>query len=131
MATGYNACVDLLDRNVETGREAHAAVVTRDRTVTYAELLAEVEATATGLRRLGVRPEQRVAMVMLDSIEFFDVFLGALRIGAVPAPVNPLLPATRPRHHRRRPAAPRCSSSPPSEQLMWTPSAPPPPTSPR
>jgi benzoate-CoA ligase family protein len=93
MATEYNACVDLLDRNVETGRAAHPAVVTRGRTVTYADLLGEVEAAATGLRRLGVRPEQRVAMIMLDSIEFYDVFLGALRIGAVPAPVNPLLPA--------------------------------------
>ena len=31
-------------------------------------------------------------MVMLDSIEFYDVFLAAMRIGAVPAPVNPLLP---------------------------------------
>jgi benzoate-CoA ligase family protein len=92
MATKYNACVDLLDRNVATGRAGHPAVVTRDRTVTYSELLAEVEATATGLRRLGIGPEQRVAMVMLDSIEFHDVFLGALRIGAVPAPVNPLLP---------------------------------------
>jgi benzoate-CoA ligase family protein len=93
MATEYNACVDLLDRNVETGRADHLAVVTRDRSVTYVELLAEVTATASGLRRLGVRPEQRVAMVMLDSIEFYDVFLGALRMGAVPAPVNPLLPA--------------------------------------
>ena len=55
-------------------------------------MLDEVAATAAGLRRLGVAPEQRVAMVMLDSIEFYDVFLAALRIGAVPAPVNPLLP---------------------------------------
>jgi benzoate-CoA ligase family protein len=93
MGTAYNACVDLLDRNVEAGRGDHPAVVTRDRTVTYAELLTEIEAAATGLRRLGVAPEQRVAMVMLDSIEFYAVFLGALRIGAVPAPVNPLLPA--------------------------------------
>jgi benzoate-CoA ligase family protein len=93
LGTAYNACVDLLDRNVEAGRADHPAVVTRDRTVTYAELLTEVEATAAGLRRLGIGPEQRVAMVMLDSIEFYDVFLGALRIGAVPTPVNPLLPA--------------------------------------
>jgi benzoate-CoA ligase family protein len=88
----YNACVDLLDRNVEAGRGNHPAVITRQRTVTYAELLEEVAATASGLRRLGVAAEQRVAMVMLDSIEFYDVFLGALRIGAVPAPVNPMLP---------------------------------------
>jgi benzoate-CoA ligase family protein len=92
MASEYNACVDFLDRNVEHGRADHPAVVTRGRTVSYAELLAEVRATAAGLRALGVAPEQRVAMVMLDSIEFYDVFLAALRIGAVPAPVNPLLP---------------------------------------
>jgi benzoate-CoA ligase family protein len=92
MATDYNACVDFLDRNVEGGRADHPAVVTRDRSVSYGELLAEVRATAAGLRGLGVAPEQRVALVMLDSVEFFDVFLGALRIGAVPAPVNPLLP---------------------------------------
>ena len=88
----YNACVDLLDRNVHDGRGRHPAVVTRQRTVTYAELLDEVAATAAGLRNLGVAPEQRVAMVMLDSIEFYDVFLAAMRIGAIPAPVNPLLP---------------------------------------
>jgi benzoate-CoA ligase family protein len=90
--TPYNACVDLLDRNVSNGRGGHPAVVTRARTVTYAELLDEVRATAGGLRALGVLPEQRVAMIMLDSIEFYDVFLGALRLGAVPVPVNPLLP---------------------------------------
>ena len=103
----YNACVDLLDRNVDDGRADHPAVVTRRRTVTYAELLDEVAATAAGLRRLGVAPEQRVAMVMLDSIEFYDVFLAAMRIGAVPAPVNPLLPGRDIGGDRRgKPAAP-------------------------
>jgi benzoate-CoA ligase family protein len=92
MTTGYNACVDLLDGNVERGRGDHPAVVSRARTVTYAELLGEVRHAAAGLRALGVQPEQRVAMVMLDSIEFYATFLGAMRIGAVPAPVNPLLP---------------------------------------
>jgi benzoate-CoA ligase family protein len=92
MSVPYNACVDLLDRIIEAGRGDHPAVVTRERAVTYAELLDRVTATAAGLRRLGVAAEQRVAMVMLDSVEFYDVFLSALRIGAVPAPVNPMLP---------------------------------------
>ena len=92
MATTYNASVDLLDRNVDDGRADHPAVVSRDRTVTYRELLAEVCRTAAGLRALGVRPEERVAMVMLDSVEMHAVFLAAMRIGAVPLPVNPLLP---------------------------------------
>ena len=92
MTTEYNACVDLLDGNVERGRGDHPAVVSRARAVTYSELLAEVRRVAAALRALGVQPEQRVAMVMLDSVEFFATFLGAMRIGAVPAPVNPLLP---------------------------------------
>jgi benzoate-CoA ligase len=92
MTTPYNACVDLLDANVDRGRADHPAVVSRARTVTYGELLGEVCRVAAGLRAIGVQPEQRVAMVMLDSVEFYATFLGALRIGAVPAPVNPLLP---------------------------------------
>ena len=92
MTSAYNACVDLLDANVERGRADHPAVVSRARTVTYDELLSEVRRVAAGLRAIGVQPEQRVAMVMLDSVEFYATFLAALRIGAVPAPVNPLLP---------------------------------------
>jgi benzoate-CoA ligase family protein len=92
VTTAYNACVDLLDGNIERGRSDHPAVVSRVRTVTYGELLGEVRCAAAGLRALGVQPEQRVAMVMLDSVEFYATFLGAMRIGAVPAPVNPLLP---------------------------------------
>jgi benzoate-CoA ligase family protein len=92
MTSAYNACVDLLDANVERGRADHPAVVSRARTVTFDELLGEVERVAAGLRAIGVQPEQRVAMVMLDSVEFYATFLAALRIGAVPAPVNPLLP---------------------------------------
>src|SRR6187431_546115 len=92
MTTAYNACVDLLDGNVQRRRVGQRLRVSRPRTVTYAELLAEVRRAAAGLRALGVQPEQRVAMVMLDSVEFYATFLGAMRIGAVPAPVNPLLP---------------------------------------
>jgi len=86
--TPYNACADLLGGNARD----RVAVRSRSRTVTYGELEDEVARVAGGLASLGVRAEERVAMVMLDSVEFYDVFLGALRIGAVPAPLNPLLP---------------------------------------
>jgi benzoate-CoA ligase family protein len=45
---------------------------------------------AAHLRELGVQPEQRVLMVMDDSPAFVATFLGAMRIGAVPVPVNPM-----------------------------------------
>jgi benzoate-CoA ligase family protein len=87
----YNACSDLLDVHAAGPRKAATAVLSRERAVTYGELADEVARTAAGLAALGVWPEQRVAMVMLDSIEFYDVFLGAMRMGAVPVPINPLL----------------------------------------
>jgi benzoate-CoA ligase len=89
MAQRYNACADLLDARASS---SGVAVITQDRSVTYADLLDSVHRVAGGLAGLGLQPEQRVAMVMLDSIEFYEVFLAAMRIGAVPVPLNPLLP---------------------------------------
>ena len=50
-------------------------------------------ALANLLRRLGVRREERVAMIMLDTVDFPVVFLGAIRAGVVPVPLNTLLTA--------------------------------------
>ena len=88
----FNASEWLLDRHVGSGNQDRIAVVCQGRSLTYRQILDEVEAVAAGLRGLGVRPEERVAMVMLDSVEFVATFLGAMRIGAVPVPMNPLLP---------------------------------------
>ena len=61
----------LLDRHVEDGRgRPPRPSCCGDGRLTYADLHGEVRATAAGLRRMGVGPEQRVAMVMLDDIEF-------------------------------------------------------------
>lgn len=45
------------------------------------------------LRGLGVRMEERVLLVLLDTVRFPAVFFGAIKIGAVPVPVNTLLTA--------------------------------------
>lgn len=88
----FNAATWLVDRHVDEGRGDRLAVISGDRTWTYAEVADEVARAASSLRGLGIQPEQRVAMSMLDSMEFVAVFLGAMRIGAVPLPMNPLLP---------------------------------------
>jgi benzoate-CoA ligase len=61
--------------------------------LTYGELAERVRRFAAGLLALGVQREQRVLMVMLDTIDFPVAFLGALYAGIVPVPVNTLLPA--------------------------------------
>ena len=88
----FNAATWLLDRHIEEGRGDSVALRCQGRTLTYADVQAEVDRVATGLRSLGVRPEERVAVVMLDSVEMVATFLAAMRIGAIPVLTNPLLP---------------------------------------
>jgi len=88
----FNAGAWLLDRHVAEGDGDRVAIRSSGSATTYGQLHDLASRVATGLRALGVRPEERVAMVMLDTVEFAAIFLGALRIGAIPVLTNPLLP---------------------------------------
>jgi benzoate-CoA ligase family protein len=87
----YNAAVDLLDRHVHEGRGARVAVIDDDGAHTYRQLAERADRAAGALAALGVQPEQRVALVLLDSVEFPAAFLGAIKLGAVPIPLNTML----------------------------------------
>jgi len=87
----YNAAVDLLDRHVLEGRGDRIAVIDDDGHYTYRDLAARADRAAGALRDLGVQPEQRVALVLLDGVDFPAAFLGAIKLGAVPVPLNTLL----------------------------------------
>ncbi|MGJ4888618.1 benzoate-CoA ligase family protein [Bradyrhizobium sp. HKCCYLRH3099] len=81
----------LLDRNVEAGRGDKLAYTDTVSELTYRGLQQQSCRVANVLRRLGVRREERVAMIMLDTVDFPAVFLGAMRAGIVPVPLNTLL----------------------------------------
>src|SRR4051794_34611439 len=87
----YNAVTWLLDNNVDQGRGDKLAFSDTVSELTYGQLQKQSRRLANLLRRLGVRREERVAMIMLDTIDFPIVFLGALRAGVVPVPLNTLL----------------------------------------
>jgi benzoate-CoA ligase len=93
----FNASL-LLDRNIEHGRAAKPAVHGVDRSLTYGELLAQASRAGNLLRALGVAREERVLLVLDDTTAFPVVFLGAMRLGAVPVPVSPLDKADNFRH---------------------------------
>ena len=88
-----NATTDFLDANLRAGRSGRIAVVdaATGREWTYDEVARDVNRTGHALRRLGVRPEERVMALLPDCPEFIAVFFGAIRIGAVAVPVNTLL----------------------------------------
>jgi 4-hydroxybenzoate-CoA ligase len=89
----YNAVTWLLDRNVDEGRGDKLAFTDTVSELNYRELQRQTCRVANMLRRLGVRREERVAMIMLDTVDFPSVFLGAIRAGIVPVPLNTLLTA--------------------------------------
>ena len=89
----FNASEYLLDRRVAAGDGDRTALVCGDRRLTYADLLDQVERTAGGLTALGLLPEQRLLMVVVDCPEFVVLYLAAMRIGAVPVPVSTMLRA--------------------------------------
>ena len=91
MSGSYNAVTWLLDRNVEEGRGGKLAFADSVSELTYGDLQKQSRRLANLLRRLGVRREERVAMIMLDTTDFPIVFLGAIRAGVVPVPLNTLL----------------------------------------
>jgi 4-hydroxybenzoate-CoA ligase len=89
--SSYNAVTWLLDRNVDEGRGGKLAFTDTVHELTYDDLQKQSRRLANVLRRLGVRREERVAMIMLDTVDFPIVFLGAIRAGIVPVPLNTLL----------------------------------------
>src|SRR5580765_7649163 len=86
----FNAATHFVDRHVATGRGAHVAIECGDARVTYDDVLRNVNGAGNALRRLGVRPEERVLLLLLDGPEFVYSFFGAIKIGAVPIPLNTL-----------------------------------------
>jgi benzoate-CoA ligase len=87
----YNAAADLLGRNLSANPQ-RVAVIDDFGSYTYEALGARVDRFAGLLGELGVRAEQRVLLALLDTIDFPTAFLGAIKFGAVPLPVNTLFP---------------------------------------
>ncbi len=90
----YNATADLVDRHLAEGRGSKIAYIDDAGTLTYAGLAEKVNRAGNALRALGVRMEERVLLVLQDTARFPVVFLGAIKIGAVPVPVNTMLATT-------------------------------------
>jgi len=83
-----NLSFNALDRHVAAGRGNARALIALDerggrRSLTYAELLAEVERVAAGLRGLGISKGDRLTIYMPTSVEAIVAMLATVRIGAI------------------------------------------------
>jgi acyl-CoA synthetase (AMP-forming)/AMP-acid ligase II len=61
--------------------------------MSYSQSAGQTAAVVAALAELGVRPEERVMIMLPDGPGFAEAFAGAIEQQAVPLPVNPLLPA--------------------------------------
>jgi len=87
----FNAADYFVDRNIREGRKDKVAVLCEDRQMTYGELATEVNRFGNALLTSGVRMEERVAMLMLDTELYPVVFFGSIKSGAVPVCLNTLM----------------------------------------
>ncbi len=83
----FNAAAYLVDRHCASGAGDRVAVRGTE-TLTYAELDRRVGDVAAALRRLGLRRDDRVLMVMSDDVPMLSCLLGSFRAGVVAVPVS-------------------------------------------
>src|SRR5437667_7252495 len=87
----FNIADYLVDRHVREGRGGRTAILYGEESVTYGQVAERSNRVAHALRSLGIRREERVLLLLLDTPAFAYSFFGAQKIGAVPIPTNTLL----------------------------------------
>ncbi|WP_419662878.1 BclA3: benzoate-CoA ligase [Desulfosarcina variabilis str. Montpellier] len=86
----FNMVSLLLERHLEGNRADRTAIIYRDNETTYRQLGCMTNQLGNGLLNQGIKPGERVVILLDDSPEYFATFLGAMKIGAVPVPINML-----------------------------------------
>src|ERR687884_686699 len=87
----FNIADYLVDRHVREGRGGRTAILCGDESVSYEQVAERSNRVAAGLRLIGLRREERVLLLLLDTPAFVYSFFGAQKLGAVPIPTNTLL----------------------------------------
>lgn len=89
-----NAAQYFVDRHLDEGagsRPAFREAAGEKRSLTYGALADGAGTVATALTRTGIPREARAVMLVLDQIEFPQIFWGCMKAGVVPVPLNTLL----------------------------------------
>jgi 4-hydroxybenzoate-CoA ligase len=87
----YNAVTDIIDANVARGLAGKIAFADSNRSMTYGELQARTCRFGRALTTLGMRPEERITLLLPDTVDYPVAFWGAIRAGIVVVPLNTLL----------------------------------------
>jgi len=94
LPTDYNAAAAFLDGAIARGWGPRTAIRTTGETGetwTYARLVEHAHRAGNAFAHLGVEMEQRVALLLYDSLQFAASFFGAIKLGAIAVPINTAL----------------------------------------
>jgi benzoate-CoA ligase len=80
----------LIGRHRDTPIEAKTAIIADGEVVSYGALMQRIERYAGVLAAAGLAAEQRMLLFGTDSLDYVCTWLGAVRIGAIPAVVSDL-----------------------------------------
>ena len=87
----FNVAVPFVDRHLTEHRGGKIAIRTKTNSVTYQELAEQVNRCGNMLLDKGLKPGQRLLMVVKDTEAFLYLFWGAIKAGIIPVPTNTLL----------------------------------------
>jgi fatty-acyl-CoA synthase len=85
-----NSFPELLERLAGSDGDAHRYRDGNSTTeLTHGELIAEADGISRGMQQLGIKPSDRVGLVLYQPRDFVPAFLGCIRGGFIPVPLYP------------------------------------------
>ena len=87
----YNAVSDFVDSHIAQGRAGKIAFIDPERSLTYGDLQARSIRFANALHALGLKHEDRVALLLHDTVDYPVAFWGTIRAGSIAIPLNTFL----------------------------------------
>ena len=76
----FNVATHFVDRHIHEGRGERIAYECGDEHVSYRQLFERVNRAGNALKKLDVRQEERVVLLLFDTPEFPFCFFGAIKI---------------------------------------------------
>ena len=84
----FNQAQFLVDRHLIEGKGGNTASYYKNESISYSHLAEMVNRTGNVFKTLGVEIENRIAIILPDCPELLYAYLGAIKIGAIPVPLN-------------------------------------------
>lgn len=85
----FNACFELIDRNIIDNYGNKTAIYFEDKAYTYNQLRVIINKTVNFIKSKGIKKKDRILLISEDSLEFVVCFLALLKAGCMAILLSP------------------------------------------